>query len=380
MVTKHLVAALVAGAAVAASYAQAGEAGSDFYSQLTQQDEFVEPAGFFSSGGGCADCCGDCCSDGCGSDCCGSDCCELGCCDTGCYGVCLPAAVFYAGFEAVFVKPRFEENVAFTVMEANGASFESFSDSEFDFDLEFTPRVFLGWRQGDGVGLRATWWRLDSATAAASANPPTNGFGLITHPAFGTVDISSEIQTDLFTATADLEAYSIDLEATKETSFYGWRLGVAGGVRYARAEQGYVAELLNGGGQRRGLIDYRQSIDGIGPTISLAASRPFHNSINLFCKARASVLLGDGESRLTAIEDADLSTPFDTTRTTGRDDLLSISELQVGFRWQADSGRTYRPFLSAALEGQVWNGAGNATSEDGTLGLFGFNTGVGMDW
>ena len=93
------------------------------------------------------------------------------------------------------------------------------------------------------------------------------------------------------------------------------------------------------------------------------------------------MLFGDGESTLNAVEDADLATPFNTARTTGRDDLLSVGEIQLGFRWQTlgHRGRTYRPFLSAALEGQIWNGAGNSTTEDGTLGFFGFNTGAGVD-
>ncbi len=310
---------------------------------------------------------------------------SVDCGDPVCCEVYIPSnsrAAFFAGFEATFVKPRFENNVAFTTMEADGASFESFTDTEFDCDLEFTPRAFLGWRYGDKVGLRATWWQFDHAAATASANPPANGFGSITHPAFGAVDISSVIPTDTFTAAADLNAYTIDIEATRETSFCGWDLGVAGGVRYARSEQGYSAELRDNATALRGSIDYRQSIEGFGPTISLSAYRPIAGDAGFFCKARGSVLFGDGKSTLAAVEDADLMTPFNTSRTTNRDDLLSIGEIQLGFRWQSldKRGQPYRPFLTAALEGQVWNGAGNATSEDGSLGFFGFNTGAGLTW
>lgn len=291
-------------------------------------------------------------------------------------------ARFYAAFEATIVKPRFEDNVAFTVMESDGASFESFTDTEFDYDLKFTPRVFLGWQHDDGVGLRATWWQFDHAAATASANPPANGFGSITSPTFGNVEISSAIPTDTYTAATSLNAYAIDIEATKETSFCSWDLGVAGGVRYAYSEQGYLAELRDNANVVRDQINYRQSIEGFGPTISLSAYRPLASDAGFFCKTRASVLFGDGESSLAAVEDADLMTPFYTTRTTGRDDLLSIGEIQLGFRWQAIERRRqpYRPFLSVALEGQVWNGAGNASSEDGSLGFFGFNTGVGVGW
>jgi hypothetical protein len=33
-----------------------------------------------------------------------------------------------------------------------------------------------------------------------------------------------------------------------------------------------------------------------------------------------------------------------------------------------------------ALEGQFWNGAGNASSEVGNLGFWGFNSGFGVNW
>jgi hypothetical protein len=35
-------------------------------------------------------------------------------------------------------------------------------------------------------------------------------------------------------------------------------------------------------------------------------------------------------------------------------------------------------FLRTALEGQVWQGAGSATNEDGDLGFFGLNVALGM--
>ena len=132
----------------------------------------------------------------------------------------------------------------------------------------------------------------------------------------------------------------------------------------------------------RGQIDFRHSLEGFGPTISLDAYRPFGSQSGIFCKARGSVLFGDGESRLIAGEDLDLTTPFNTTRTTSRDDLLSIGEVQLGYRWQGRkvSRRAYRPFCSIAMEGQIWNGAGNASSEEGTLGFFGFNVGGGLSW
>lgn len=329
-------------------------------------DEFVEPAGYCDSEENLCD------SDyaSCGS--------SVGCNRR---RVSNRASVrAYVGFEATSLQPRFEQNIAFTTMEGDNGTFESFSDTEFDYDLEFAPRVWLGLDFSDGLGWRITWWEFDHEPAKASANPPLNTFGSINHPTFGGVDISSTTSTDTFSAASGLEAYTIDLEAIKRTSFSSWDLAVGGGIRYAHAEQSYLAQLRDNTNTLRGEIDYRQSIEGIGPTLSLGAYRSLSVSTGFFCNARGSVLFGDGESQLTAGEDLDLSTPFTTTSITNRDDLLSIGDLQVGLRWQSCSNRLHRPFFSLALEGQIWNGAGSATSEDGALGFFGVTSGFGLDW
>ncbi len=311
---------------------------------------------------------------------------SMGCCDvcTGCGdGVTYsPGQSIYVGFEAAIVKPRFENNQAFTVMSSDGALFETFNEIDFDYDMHLTPRVFIGWQRCDGIGLRATWWQFDHSADNLSANPPANGFGEIALPPFGDVDISSNIATDTFNAASELNAYTLDLEATRQASLSSWSIGVGGGVRYAYAEQRYFAQVRETGNVLRDQVDFRHSIEGIGPTISIDAYRPWTHQISTFCKARGSVLFGDGESRLNAGEDLDVVNSFNTTRNTSRDDLLSIAEIQIGIRCQASPNRrrAIKPFVICAFEGQIWNGAGNATSEEGNLGFFGFTTGGGFHW
>jgi hypothetical protein len=291
-----------------------------------------------------------------------------------------PVLPFYAGFEAVIVKPRFSDNVALTVMEADGASFESFSERQFQYDLEFSPRVYAGWQYSQELGLRATWWQFGQVTSAVTASPPANGFGRIDPPSFGDIDISTVIPSDNFRATSDLDVYTIDLELTKQTQFLAWDLGVGFGIRYAQVEQSYTAELRDDDEVLRGRIHFRHRLEGFGPTVQLNAYRPIASDAGFFCLARGSVLFGDAQSRLEAGEDLDLGNPFRTTQTGVRDDLLSIAEVQVGFRWQSLAKRPYQPFLTVAMEGQVWNGPGSAATDQGSLGFFGFNTGMGVNW
>ena len=338
---------------------------------------------------GCEASCG--CDDGycdvgsckldCGS-CIEDPCCSLGGCEASCGG-----STFQVGVEYVLLKPRFSQNNALTVMTSNGASVETFTERSFDYDLEFSPRVWLGMSLSDHWGWRVTWWEFDESPAVESASP-ANGFGRVSHPHFGDfdpvaddIDISTNVPSDVFTAASGLDVYTIDLEALKRSRLNAWNLEVGYGIRYASSEQNYLAELRNSVNTLRGRIDFHQNLEGFGPTVSLAASRPLFGKVRLMGSARGSLLFGDGESVMVAGEDLDLSTPFTTTRTTLRDDLLSIGEARVGLQWLGDvHDNGLQWMFSTAMEGQIWGNAGSASSEDADLGFFGFNVGGGVMW
>jgi hypothetical protein len=341
-----------------ASYEEIPQQEADSYAGSTYYDE--------------SDYCDDTCV-GCGDTACGD--CVGGCFETHGLG-------WYVGFEATYLRPHFDNNTAFTVTQSDGATTESTNEVDFNYDLVFNPRVFLGWQDCDGSGVQVTWWQFDHAAGSLSDNPPSNGFGNISPPPFDGVDISTNVPTDVFTASSDLKLYAIDFEGTRQLMVGCWNVGMGGGIRYAFAEQHYLAQTRDSGGDLRGEIDFRHSIEGIGPTISLDAQRILTPTLSTFYKARGSVLFGQGESRLDAGEDLDLANSFTTTSNTSRDDLLSIAEVQIGMRWQArpKQYQIFIPFFSAALEGQVWNGAGSAASESGNLGFLGFNTGFGVGW
>ncbi|MBA2115442.1 Lpg1974 family pore-forming outer membrane protein [Bremerella alba] len=287
-------------------------------------------------------------------------------------------AHWFAGFEATFLKPHFTSNPAYTLMESDGSSFESFSQVEFDYDLQFAPRVFVGLQMNEEIGFRATWWHFDNDPSVLTAQPPANGFGSITPPPFGTVDISTSIPGSTFQAGTGLTAYTLDLDVTRQYCISHWRIGAFGGLRYAEIDQNYLAQTTNASGALTGQIDYEHGLSGIGPTMGLYASVPVANRIELFSEARGSILFGEATSRLTAGEDLDLTTPFTTTTTASRDEVMTIGEVELGLRWQGCRRRCWQPFGSVALEGQTWGDVGNATSEEGSLGFFGFNASFGF--
>jgi len=287
----------------------------------------------------------------------------------------------YAGVELTFLTPRFSDNLAYTLMQSDGINFRSFTPTEFNYDLSLSPRVIVGTQLDQEIGFRATWWHFDQSPETLSVQPPANGFGSITHPPFENVDISTTIPGETFQASTSLKAYTLDFELTKQHRVSCWTIGVAGGVRYAELDQQYLAQTTNVAGTLSGRIDYDRGISGFGPTLSLYGSVPINRCMELFVRGRGSILFGEAESRFTAGEDLDLTTPFSTSRDTTRDDLLSIGEIQLGVDWRG--GRwcnVWQPFASIALEAQHWNGVGNAVSEDGNLGFFGFSTALGVAW
>lgn len=353
-------------------------------------NDFVDGAelkqvGFCSGGCDCG--CGDCVEASCGCDdtCCDDGCCggycepscgvSDGCCGT--YGSCCPDyyPTFFAGFEWSFVKPRFSNNVAFTTLESNDTQDDrSFSDTEFDYDLELTPRVWLEGTFTNSWGWRVTYWQFDQSPATETVSPPANEFGEISTPDFGDVDLSSNLAANVYTFASDLNAYTIDVEATKYARVSRWQLGLAGGLRYASTEQGYFASLSDGNNEIES-IDFTHELEGVGPTFSAYGSRPLVHRVNLICAARGSLLFGDGSSRLAAVEDD----PFTTVRVTNREDILPIGEARVGLEWLSTKHpKGWQWMLTTAMEGQIWGNAGNASSETADLGFFGFNVGAGF--
>lgn len=291
---------------------------------------------------------------------------------------CSPMASWSAGFDFVFARPQFEGNRAFTTMESDGASFESFSDTEFGYDFQLAPRVWLGCEGVSGLGIRTAYWQFDQASATAVGSPPANGFGQITHPVFGAVDISTTIPGDTFTANSGLDAYTLDFEATKSGQFCNWDVLASAGIRYASIDQDYFAQLRNAAGTLQGEIDFSHQVYGIGPTFALETRRPLSGQLAAFGNLRGSILFGDASSELNAGEDLDLLTPFRTTRTTARHDILPIGEVQIGVDWRTAPSDFGEFFFRGAFEGQLWSGVGNATSEDGNLGFVGLTVGVGL--
>ena len=138
---------------------------------------------------------------------------------------------FSVGVELTFLKPHFENNAAFTLLQGDGATTETFTDTQFDYSTELAPRIWLEFLQNGPLGLRIGYWQFDES-AAVNASPPDNGFGRISHPVFGTVDLSTTVPGSNFAATSSLNAYNIDIEGTKafDCGMWAWMASAGCGL------------------------------------------------------------------------------------------------------------------------------------------------------
>lgn len=314
--------------------------------------------------------------------CAGADC--GGYCDYGfgppCYEPCPPGIRWSAGVELTIVKPYFDQNLAFTTLESDDGTQENFTDTEFNYDTMVSPRIWIEALGVDGMGLRVLYWHFDESADTIIASPPANGFGRISHPPFGNVDLSTADPASTFTTNSDLNIYSIDFEATKSMQCGLWGVLFAGGVRYADVEQRYAAILQNDQGQQQGNIAFEHQVRGIGPTVYARTQRPFLPKLSFFASARGALVFGQGDRLLTAVEDADLDPSLTTTSRAHRDDLIPIGELQTGFQWLPGLLRRWNTYLHVAMESQFWGGVGSASDEEGDIGFFGLNVAMGADW
>lgn len=330
-------------------------------------------------GDGCSD--GSCGNGSCAGGDCGDGCCSLdGCGD--CFG-CDPCGypdVITAGFEFTFLKPYWESNSAFIAQESNGLAFHQ-TDRQFGYQHQLAPRAWLAYACNNGLGIRTGYWQYDndSARETGLADNNTTLAGPFIAPDSGFLTPQTINDDDTYSAISSLEARTLDLEGTKRGDFCLWALTGSAGVRYAKIKQTYDGEVRDDTDTLTSAVVYNHGFEGVGPTFGLQAVRPLGCRLSLFSAARGSILIGNGQSNLFVREGINTTVPQPTSVLSKRNDLLSIGEIQVGGEYNslARLGRG-QMFVRGTVEGQVWQGVGSASSEDGDLVFFGGTVAVGL--
>jgi hypothetical protein len=288
-----------------------------------------------------------------------------------------PAATWHAGGDLLFLRPQFSSNPAFSVAQVDGGTYANIVDRELEFDCGASPRVWLGCDSPAGVGVRAAFWYFDQAAGREDATISDGGFSSLALPPVGPTQLATGERGTTANVGAGLRMYALDLEITKTASPGDWDLLVSGGLRYASIDQTYRARIRDANDVLRGSIDYAHGLQGIGPTLSIQAHRCLAWGAGLFGLARGSVLFGTGDVSLAAYDNLASVSAFTMDYSAERDDVLPVGEVQIGADWKGRRGAWGQFFIRGAFEGQVWWGAGNASSEDAEVGLLGVSIGAG---
>jgi hypothetical protein len=292
---------------------------------------------------------------------------------------------FYAGFEATILEAR-TGSISFptggavtlggvgglggTVLPATSIDFEP------DFDFEFSPRVWAGYKGAAGFGVRGRWWYYDHSGGG--------NFDIEDLPEGDPVDLDGDLGVDdalALSLRSDLLMNVIDLEGTQDGQFHNWDFQVAGGVRYARIDYDQIGTIM---GTFDGDLDppgfthellALSEFSGIGPTIGFYGRRPlmFADGLAFLVGLRVAFLFGDSEA---SFVDEDVVASFpDAVKF---EDSVQAWEAQIGFEYSRQLASGARLFGGAYLEGQVWEWGFPTGITGDDLGFFGPTVTVGI--
>jgi hypothetical protein len=314
------------------------------------------------------------------------------------------------------VQSYFGHNHAFFVNQRQGTGAGATTTTarrDFDYGLNFIPRVTLGAAGDGGLGFRASWFRLEETEQAppfsggnATLNTtfrsvPIPGFPGITSP--GTVAQQLKIFADRLAFDNSVQLQVWDWEVFQGFARADWSLLVAGGLRYGYLSQGYRGFRSNSGTAKSGtttitlredsdLLSTGRNFSGVGPTAAFEAFRRLGCSgFSLYGTARGSLLFGRAHQRTfqrTALnQQTQVGTAAPKTTATatlrqadsGGAEAIPVGDLEVGVDWRIHYGRAL-VFTQVGFVNETWFGTGNATSGGGDFGFFGLRVSLGVSY
>ena len=212
-------------------------------------------------------------------------------CGNGCENV--PANVergsvpqfWYAGVEATFLHvSRRDPGV-----DISQGTFEDPATSNVSSDYGVGARVWLGIELCDGWGVRGRFWAFRDNADEVFGNPAS---------AVGTGTGNFSV------GNYDLDAYTIDVEATKSWSFGPLYLDLSMGARYAEMRQNALMTFYENVEGTTAFGSASRQINGTGLTGAIEGHYSFGNSgWDIFANARGSILWGSTDGLATAAAD-----------------------------------------------------------------------------
>ncbi len=275
------------------------------------------------------------------------------------------------GYSWVFLKPTLGNGTALaTTTFAPGVS--RTVNRATDYNFQTGSRVFVEYVLPTDMGFRATYFGLDSDSNGINAN--TNGSVFV--PTGG---LFAAGPGTTGSAVSGINLNALDIDLTNRTRAGQWLFNTGGGVRLANFTNNFNAVVNSPGNNQR--VDARYRFHGVGPTVYGELRRPVaQTNFALIALARGSILYGNtSNDSFAAFANPAVATPNQVVTSNGHD-VVGIGEFQLGGEWSAWISRRTVLFASVAGEAQYWTGVGGVLDNNADLGLFGFNTTVGLEF
>lgn len=252
------------------------------------------------------------------------------------------------GVEVAFLRPYVGDLSGVSVeLLTNSASYSSESNN---FDPSW--RLWLGYVNPTGSGVRARYWQFDHDLAAETWDTAING--------------------ETKVGRGRLNMYSIDAEFMQRFDFETFSVNGSAGMRVASIDRSFTLTSIDGSGHSS-VFSLANEFTGLGPTIGGEFRRPIGNGgLAVLINSRGTLLFGSRHVSV-AIPDIPDFPDIPQINLTGEDDsFLAIGEIQMGFEWARELSNGTRVSTNVLWEGQTWG------SNSSMAGLTGFVVGLGL--
>jgi hypothetical protein len=239
----------------------------------------------------------------------------------------------------------------------------------FDYGYEVTPRIFAGFKNADGVGVRGTYWNFDASGSGASNT--SDGFNI-----FGAHAITIIFPANIFAATPgstlvtqdQLETEITNLYGTIDKSILGMDVSMGAGLRYARLRQSLSANVVGGTPTIPASLNWTREYDGLGPSITFDGKKRIGCSrFSALASGGGALLFGTKTINRTVLGDQSPQPASPFLSLLEADEVVGIGEMSLGLEWSKKMATGCQLLIRGTYEGQLWAEAGAPT-----LGFLGF--------
>ncbi|GAA5510162.1 Lpg1974 family pore-forming outer membrane protein [Novipirellula caenicola] len=281
------------------------------------------------------------------------------------------------GFEFMWMRAHFDQNVAMIIDPPVGNTLVPFS-----YDYALSSRTWLGWQSlKSGGGFRATYFRFDEQadTEAVTAVTGSTPVFVYVYGAGGNLSRNAQAQVgETMTSNHELTLQALDLEATQQFRWNSLVGTLGGGVRIASIKQFMRGDVRDAGGVLQEAVSNDLDVQGAGPTASLQLRRGIGSSrLDVYGGLRGSLLMSETTQKIyemknvftTELEDAAIHR-----------EVITAMEMSLGLQWNQSLGRHSAWFARAGYEGQAWFDVGGPVDSSSTLSLDAITFALGLQF